>query len=187
MQFPRNCKSLTPLSHSPYLFSPFPFWRNIMATEMVQFNVNILLLSFREMIMQVMHQQHICWWWWLMSTGEEKIVRHAFFFSTAYLASQGIIIRRDTQMRNTKVRSHIFFILMQQRKCNAQQTQRRKMQQRKVQWTKDATNKDAMLNIARIANAVPFTLYSRVTMNHEIFVFNCLKCNQCLTCHKSLG
>ena len=36
-------------------------------------------------------------------------------------------------------------------------------------------------NIARIANAVPFTLYSRVTMNDEIVVLNCQKCNQCLT------
>ena len=40
-------------------------------------------------------------------------------------------------------------------------------------------------NIARIANAVPFTLYSRVTMNDEIVVLNCQKCNQCLTYHKS--
>ena len=42
-------------------------------------------------------------------------------------------------------------------------------------------------NIARIANAVPFTLYSRVTMNDEIVVLNCQKCNQCPTGHKSLG
>ena len=28
-------------------------------------------------------------------------------------------------------------------------------------------------NIARIANAVPFSLYSRVTMNDEIVVLNC--------------
>merc|ERR1711954_136797 len=40
-------------------------------------------------------------------------------------------------------------------------------------------------NIARIANAVPFTLNSRVTMNDEIVVLNCQKCNQCLTGHKS--
>ena len=40
-------------------------------------------------------------------------------------------------------------------------------------------------NIARIANAVPFTLYSRVTMNDEIVVLNCQKYNQCLTYHKS--
>ena len=42
-------------------------------------------------------------------------------------------------------------------------------------------------NIARIANAVPVTLYSRVTMNVEIVVLNCQKCNQCLKGHKSLG
>ena len=42
-------------------------------------------------------------------------------------------------------------------------------------------------NIARIANAVPFTLNSRVTMNDEIVVLNCQKCNQCLTYHKYLG
>ena len=42
-------------------------------------------------------------------------------------------------------------------------------------------------NIARIANAVPVTLYSRVTMNVEIVVLNCQKCNQCLKCHKSFG
>ena len=40
-------------------------------------------------------------------------------------------------------------------------------------------------NIARIANAVPFTLYSWVTMNDEIVVLNCQKYNQCLTYHKS--
>ena len=35
-------------------------------------------------------------------------------------------------------------------------------------------------NIARIANAVPFTLYSRVTMNDGIVVLNCQKCKtQC--------
>ena len=45
--------------------------------------------------------------------------------------------------------------------------------------------KGAKKNIARIANAVPFTLYSRVTMNDEIVVLNCQKCNQCLTGHKS--
>ena len=33
-------------------------------------------------------------------------------------------------------------------------------------------------NIGRIANAVPFTLLSRVTMNDEIVVLNCQKCNQ---------
>ena len=32
-------------------------------------------------------------------------------------------------------------------------------------------------NIARIANAVPVTLYSRVTVNVEIVVLNCQKCN----------
>ena len=42
-------------------------------------------------------------------------------------------------------------------------------------------------NIARIANAVPVTLYSRVTMNAESFVPNCHKCNQCLKGHKYLG
>ena len=42
-------------------------------------------------------------------------------------------------------------------------------------------------NIARIANAVPVTLYSRVTMNVEIVVLDCQKCNQCLKGHKSLG
>ena len=42
-------------------------------------------------------------------------------------------------------------------------------------------------NIARIANAVPVTLYSRVTVNVEIGVLNCQKCNQCLKGHKSLG
>ena len=31
----------------------------------------------------------------------------------------------------------------------------------------------------------PVTLYSRVTMNVEIVVLNCQKCNQCLTCHMS--
>ena len=34
-------------------------------------------------------------------------------------------------------------------------------------------------------NAVPVNLYSRVTMNLEIVVLNCQKCNQCLTGHKS--
>ena len=43
----------------------------------------------------------------------------------------------------------------------------------------------AAKNIARIANAVPFTLYSRVTLNDEIVVLNCKKYNQCLTYHKS--
>ena len=42
-------------------------------------------------------------------------------------------------------------------------------------------------NITRIANAVPVTLYSRVTMNVEIVVLNCQKCNQCHKGHKSLG
>ena len=41
-------------------------------------------------------------------------------------------------------------------------------------------------NIARIANAVPVTLYSRVTVNVKIVVLNCQKCNQCLKGHKSL-
>ena len=36
-------------------------------------------------------------------------------------------------------------------------------------------------NIAKIANAVPVTLYSRVTVNVEIVVLNCEKC------HKSIG
>ena len=40
-------------------------------------------------------------------------------------------------------------------------------------------------NIARIATAVPVTLYSRDTMNVEIVVLNCQKCNQCLQGHKS--
>ena len=40
-------------------------------------------------------------------------------------------------------------------------------------------------NIARIANAVPVTLYSRVTVNVQIVVLNCQKCNQCLKGHKS--
>ena len=44
-----------------------------------------------------------------------------------------------------------------------------------------------MINIARIANAVPVALYLRVTVNIEIVVLNCLKCNQCLKGHKSLG
>ena len=43
------------------------------------------------------------------------------------------------------------------------------------------------LNIARIANAVPVTLYSRVTVNVESVVLNCQKCNQCLKGHKCLG
>ena len=42
-------------------------------------------------------------------------------------------------------------------------------------------------NIARIANAVPVTLYSRVTMNVEIVVLNCQQWDQCFKCHKSLG
>ena len=40
-------------------------------------------------------------------------------------------------------------------------------------------------NIARIANAVPVTLYSRVTVNLESVVLNCQKYNQCLKGHKS--
>ena len=55
-----------------------------------------------------------------------------------------------------------------------------------------ATNeKGDISNIARIANAVPVTLYSRVTMIVNIVVLNCQKCNQCLKCqisaHKSIG
>ena len=42
-------------------------------------------------------------------------------------------------------------------------------------------------NIARIANAVPVTLYSRVTLNVKIVVLNCQKCNHCLKGHKSQG
>ena len=42
-------------------------------------------------------------------------------------------------------------------------------------------------NIARIANVVPVTLYSRVTVNVESVVLNCQKYNQCLKCHKSQG
>ena len=42
-----------------------------------------------------------------------------------------------------------------------------------------------ILNIARIANAVPVTLYSRVTVNVEIVVLNCQKCNQCLKGQRS--
>ena len=48
-------------------------------------------------------------------------------------------------------------------------------------------NANFTTNIARIANAVPFTLYSRATMNDEIVVLNCQKCYQCLTGHKFLG
>ena len=47
--------------------------------------------------------------------------------------------------------------------------------------------KKSTKNIARIAKAVPVTLYSRVTMNVEIVVLNCQKCKQCLKGHKSLG
>ena len=43
------------------------------------------------------------------------------------------------------------------------------------------------LNIARIANAVPVNLYSRITVKVEIVVLNCQNCNQCLKGHKSLG
>ena len=46
---------------------------------------------------------------------------------------------------------------------------------------------DKTQNIARIANAVPVTLYSRVTVNVEIVFLNCQKCNQCLKAHKFLG
>ena len=42
-------------------------------------------------------------------------------------------------------------------------------------------------NIARIANAVPVTLYSRVTVNVEIVVLNCQECNRCPKGHKSVG
>ena len=42
-------------------------------------------------------------------------------------------------------------------------------------------------NIARIVNAVPVTIFSRVTMNVEIVVLNCQKYNQCLIGHKFLG
>ena len=46
-----------------------------------------------------------------------------------------------------------------------------------------ATNeKGDISNIARIANAVPVALYSRVTMIVNIVVLNCQKCNQCLKC-----
>ena len=41
--------------------------------------------------------------------------------------------------------------------------------------------------IARIANAVPVTLYSMFTANVEIVVLNIQKCNQCLKVHKSIG
>ena len=42
-------------------------------------------------------------------------------------------------------------------------------------------------NIARIANAVPVTLYSRVTVNVKTVVLNCQKCNQCIKGHKFQG
>ena len=42
-------------------------------------------------------------------------------------------------------------------------------------------------NIARIANAVPVTLYSRVTVNVEVVVLNCQTFNHCHKGHKSLG
>ena len=42
-----------------------------------------------------------------------------------------------------------------------------------------------MANITRIANAVPVTLYSRVTVNADIVILNCQKCNQCLKCQVS--
>ena len=42
------------------------------------------------------------------------------------------------------------------------------------------------INISRIVNAVPVTLYSRVPINVEIVVLNCQKCNQCLKGHKYL-
>ena len=38
-------------------------------------------------------------------------------------------------------------------------------------------------NIARIANSVPVTLYSRVTVNVETVVLNCQECNQFLKGH----
>ena len=41
--------------------------------------------------------------------------------------------------------------------------------------------------IAIIADAVPVTLYSRVTKNVEIVVINYQKCYQCLKGHKSQG
>ena len=36
-------------------------------------------------------------------------------------------------------------------------------------------------------NSVAVTLYSRVTMNVDIVILNCQKCNQCLKGHRSLG
>ena len=42
-------------------------------------------------------------------------------------------------------------------------------------------------NIARIANAVPVTLYSRVTLDVEIVVLSCQKFNCCHKGHKSVG
>ena len=42
-------------------------------------------------------------------------------------------------------------------------------------------------NIANIANAVPVTFYSMVTMIVEITALNYQKFNQCLKGHKSLG
>ena len=38
---------------------------------------------------------------------------------------------------------------------------------------------------ARIANAVPVTLYWRVTVNVEMVVLNCHVCNQCLSGHNA--
>ena len=49
---------------------------------------------------------------------------------------------------------------------------------------KVALTSDWLKNIARIANAVPVTLYSRVTLNVDIVILNCQKCNQCLKGHK---
>ena len=51
--------------------------------------------------------------------------------------------------------------------------------------TKNIENKKYKQNIAKIANAVPVTLYSRVTVNVEIVVLNCQKCNQCLKGQRS--
>ena len=56
----------------------------------------------------------------------------------------------------------------------------------KIKKGKDEMN-IKIKNIARIANAVPITLYSRVTVNVEIVVLNCQKCEQCLKGHKFLG
>ena len=47
-----------------------------------------------------------------------------------------------------------------------------------LQRSRQKSRQSREVNIARIANAVPVTLYSRVTMNVEIVVLNCQKCNQ---------